>query len=61
MTKDELYEELLTDENFIRFLYEQKQLRMRLMDEELQSTITDGEVIKAEPAIETGLEDSNNN
>jgi hypothetical protein len=61
MTKEELYEELLTDENFIRFLYEQKQLRMRLMEEELQSTITDGEVIKAEPAIETGLEDSNNN
>lgn len=61
MTKEELYEELLTDENFIRFLYEQKQLRMRLMEEELQSTITDGEVIKAEPAIETGLENSNNN
>lgn len=60
MTKDELYEQLLSDDDFLAFLYHQKQLRMRLMDEELQSTITDGEVIEAEPAIETGLENNNN-
>jgi hypothetical protein len=40
-------------------LYHQKQLRMRLMDEELQSTITDGEVIEVEPDIETGLNNNN--
>lgn len=60
MTKDQFYEELLSDEDFLLFLYHQKQLRMRLMDEELQSTITDGEVIEVEPDIETGLENNNN-
>jgi hypothetical protein len=59
MNKDELYEELLSDEDFLLFLYHQKQLRMRLMDEELQSTITDGEVIEVEPDIETGLNNNN--
>lgn len=59
MTKDELYDQLLSDDDFLAFLYHQKQLRMRLMDEELQSTITDGEVIEVEPDIETGLENNN--
>ncbi len=59
MTKDELYEQLLSDDDFLAFLYHQKQLRMRLMDEELQSTITDGEVIEVEPDIETGLNNNN--
>ena len=59
MNKDELYEELLSDEDFLLFLYHQKQLIMRLMDEELQSTITDGEVIEVEPDIETGLNNNN--
>jgi hypothetical protein len=57
MTKEEFYEELLTDDNFIKFLYEQKQLRIRLMEEELQSQITDGEVIEVEPAIEKRIEE----
>jgi len=59
MTKDDLYEQLLSDDDFLAFLYQQKQLRMRLMDEELQSTITDGEVIEVEPDIETGLNNNN--
>lgn len=59
MTKDELYEQLLSDDNFLAFLYHQKQLRMKLMDEELQSTITDGEVIEVEPDIETELNNNN--
>lgn len=57
MTKDEFYEELLTDDNFIKFLYEQKQLRIKMMEEELQSQITDGEVIEVEPAIEKRIEE----
>lgn len=60
MNRDDFYEELMTDEDFLLFLYHQKQLRMRLMEEELQSIITDGEVIEVEPDIETGLEDNNN-
>ena len=59
MTKDDLYEQLLSDDDFLAFLYHQKQLRMKLMDEELQSTITDGEVIEVEPAIETELNNNN--
>lgn len=59
MNKDDLYEQLLSDDDFLAFLYHQKQLRMRLMDEELQSTITDGEVIEVEPDIETGLNNNN--
>lgn len=60
MNRDDFYEELMTDEDFLLFLYHQKQLRMRLMEEELQSIITDGEVIEVEPDIEIGLEDNNN-
>jgi len=55
MEHNQLIEELMKDESFVEFIKKQKEIKMKLMDDELQSTIIDGEVIQPEPHEEVKL------